>query len=280
MASWQFEEVQELLRSGGAQQVVGDQCHYGQETADGRPVKKPTRWLRNSPEILKEIEARCHGRAGGCSRPGGCGFVVTSGKIARAAAVYPFKLCRAILRGCSRQLQADGRLQPGQHGAEAAVEAPDDQRQQSEPVALAMADAKKRRAANETVGPSKFFEDSVTGQPLRDELVRAVRRLELDYFQKKHVWTKCHAAKPSRRFANHGLLFGGLIQTRATTTRQTFAAGSLPEKYAKPARTQSSHRFRRWRVFGRSCRWPRRICLEWRARTGTQPALTGTMCFL
>ena len=43
---------------------------------------------------------------------------MASGKVARKAAVYPFKLCRAILRGCVRQLRADGRLQPGQHGVQ------------------------------------------------------------------------------------------------------------------------------------------------------------------
>ena len=57
-APWQLEEVQKLLRSDGAKQVVGDQCQYGQETADGRPVKKPTRWVSNSQNILKEFETR------------------------------------------------------------------------------------------------------------------------------------------------------------------------------------------------------------------------------
>ena len=38
------------------------------------------------------------------------------GKVAREADVYPFKLCRAIIQGCVRQLRADGKLQPGQHG--------------------------------------------------------------------------------------------------------------------------------------------------------------------
>ena len=89
-SSWQLKEVQELLRTTTAAQVVGDQCQYGQETADGRPVKKPTRWLSNSPEILKELGARCDGRAGECSRPWGGDHVLTSGKIAWEAAVYSF----------------------------------------------------------------------------------------------------------------------------------------------------------------------------------------------
>ena len=37
--SWQLSEVQEMFESNGVQRVVGDQCHYGQETGEGCPVK-------------------------------------------------------------------------------------------------------------------------------------------------------------------------------------------------------------------------------------------------
>ena len=37
---------------------------------------------------------------------------------------------------------------------------------------------------------AESFKDSVTGQPLPEALVRAARRLELEYFEKKHVWVK------------------------------------------------------------------------------------------
>ena len=106
------------LRTTNATQVVGDQCQYGQETAKGCPIKKPTRWLSNSPKILEALEERCGGRAGECSRAGGGNHAPTSGKVTREAAVYPFKLCRAILKGCARQLQAGGRLQLGHHGVQ------------------------------------------------------------------------------------------------------------------------------------------------------------------
>ena len=38
--------------------------------------------------------------------------------MAREAAVYTFNLCRNILKGCMRQLQADGKLQLGTHGVQ------------------------------------------------------------------------------------------------------------------------------------------------------------------
>ena len=43
---------------------------------------------------------------------------MASGKVAREATVYRFRLCRAIFRGCAHQFQADRRLQPGQYGVQ------------------------------------------------------------------------------------------------------------------------------------------------------------------
>ena len=227
--SWQLKEVQELLRTTNAAQVVGDQCQYGQETAEGCPIKKPTRWLSNSPKILEALEKRCSGRTGECSRAGGGNHVPTSGKIAREAAVYPFKLCRAILKGCARQLQADGRLQLGHHGVQGLWDNDEDNTTTTHydagrcgahtaPEPLARLGAVSRSLAalgalgnllgtvpssHETaqtirhdqseilaMTDARTFKDSVTGQPLPEALVRAARQLELDYFKKKHVWDK------------------------------------------------------------------------------------------
>ena len=174
-ASWQLAEVQELLKTNGVQRVLSDQCQYGQETREGEPVKKPTGWLSNSPEILKALRKKCYGRSGRCTRPGGGDHVVASGRVAREAAVYPFKLCRAILQGCVRQLRADGKLQPGVHGIQCLWEESADE-------VLAM--------TGKWTPASKLFKDSVTGQPLPEELVRAGRKLELEYFEKKGVWEK------------------------------------------------------------------------------------------
>ena len=138
-------------------------------------MKKPTGWLRNSPEILKKLRKRCQGRAGRCTRPGGGDHVTASGKVAREAAVYPFKLCRDILKGCMRQLQADGKLQPGTLGVHCLWEETADE-------VLAMTG--KWTSLNK---PSK---DSVTGQLLPEELKKAGRNLEFEYFEKKCVWEK------------------------------------------------------------------------------------------
>ena len=47
-----------------------DQCQYGHEDEDGRPIKKATRWMSNSPMILESISQRCNGKGGKCSKGG------------------------------------------------------------------------------------------------------------------------------------------------------------------------------------------------------------------
>ena len=42
--------------------------------------------------------------------------MVCSGKRAGEAVIYPFQLCHAVLPGFRRQLEADGKMVPGQVG--------------------------------------------------------------------------------------------------------------------------------------------------------------------
>ena len=77
-------------------------------------MKKPTKWMSNSPEVLKALEQRCAGRGGVCSAGGR--HRLASGGRARAAAIYPFQLCKAILRGFRNQMRSDGRLAEGMCG--------------------------------------------------------------------------------------------------------------------------------------------------------------------
>ena len=77
--------------------------------------------MSNPTEVLKKLGKRCGGR-GDCSRPRQGRHATASGRVARGAAVYPFKLCRAILEGCRNQLLRDGTLQDGVHGVQALFE--------------------------------------------------------------------------------------------------------------------------------------------------------------
>ena len=111
--SWQEEAMQQLEKEMGVVTSVCDQCLYGCEAEDGSPIKKPTKFITNSVEISKQLCDRCLGRNGECSRATGGNHRQCRGKTARMAAVYHFKLCRAILIGFRNQLKADGKYKDG-----------------------------------------------------------------------------------------------------------------------------------------------------------------------
>ena len=118
-SSWQERCITALLATATVDRCVGDQCCYGQNDRRGGAVKKPTGWMSNSPEVLLALSKRCQGRAGLCSVTGEP-HVPCSGKVARNAAIYPAKLCRAILEGFRRQLQCDGLMEVGVMGIDVA----------------------------------------------------------------------------------------------------------------------------------------------------------------
>ena len=107
-SSWQVEMMQKLMDEEGIETATCDQCLYGSADAEGAPIKKPTMFLTNAPELAKELRLRCSGRGGDCSRTQGGKHAQCRGKTARAAAIYHFKLCKAILRGFRNQLRRDG----------------------------------------------------------------------------------------------------------------------------------------------------------------------------
>ena len=67
-SSWNLPIVQELERHPGVQVVVGDMCRWGmsiegdtEEDKGPRLVKKPTKWMTDSPLLAKLLQARCNG---------------------------------------------------------------------------------------------------------------------------------------------------------------------------------------------------------------------------
>mgnify|MGYP002806461156 CR=1 FL=1 len=102
-------------------------------------------------------------------------------RVAREAARYPKELFRAILRGVRDQLRADGALKQGCFGVQAA----DDEEEI------------EREIHGPAQGFSGAYKDDLTGQVLNDELVRAARAVELDYFNSKQAL----AARTSSSFS-------------------------------------------------------------------------------
>jgi hypothetical protein len=90
-----------------ADKVDMDQCRLGQTDQEGSPIRKPTRWMSNAPHILKALDKQCLGKHGWCKQ--GAAWVKHRpcyGAVAKAAAIYPMKMCRAILAGFIEEMGA------------------------------------------------------------------------------------------------------------------------------------------------------------------------------
>ena len=90
-SSWSLGCVQQLSQSPGVAIVRGDQCQYGAEAPHGAfkgsPVMKPTGFMSNSAEILRELSKRCAPGPGSmCSRPEGGRHAACAGGICKEMA--------------------------------------------------------------------------------------------------------------------------------------------------------------------------------------------------
>ena len=187
-SSWSLKSVQQLSRAPGVAIVRGDQCQYGAEAPHGAfkgsPVMKPTGFMSNSPEILRELSKRCNPGPGSmCSRPEGGQHTACAGGICKEMAKYPRPLCRAVLRGLTAQLRIDGRLQDGCYG----LQLPE------EPQGV------QKYLYGPAQGYSGKFKDDLTGQVLRDDLVLEARAKEMKFFADKQVWIKVPRQRAHQR---------------------------------------------------------------------------------
>ena len=173
-----MESMAKLMEVPNVQRVRGDQCQFGAEIMRGRdkgePVMKPTGFLTNSSKLAETLSKTCSSVSGSCSRPKGGQHRLCSGRHARDAARYPRGLCRAILKGITGQLKDDRLLLEGCFG----VQVPN-------------GDAEIiKNMYGPDQGYSGKFKDDLTGQALRDDLVKEARAKELAYFCQKGVWKK------------------------------------------------------------------------------------------
>ena len=125
------------------------------------PAKKPTRFMTNSLEVYKVLNKKCDGK---CPRH----VQLMEGR-AKAAAVYPKRLCRAILQGTIRQMRVDrGNLMTfkciDNHHEVMAVEFEENDWHR--------------------------YWDDMSGKELQGDLVRAARAEEIDTIRKMQVWVK------------------------------------------------------------------------------------------
>jgi len=176
--SWELPNIEQILTRPDVTRVHGDQCQFGAEIQSGehrgQPIKKPTGFMTNSPAIARALGVRCSGVKGLCSRPQGGAHQLCTGRHATEAAKYPRSLCKAILRGIRDQMREDSLLKDGCFG----VQAPDE-------------DAEvQKNTRGPAQGYSGQYRDDLTGQILKDALVKEARAKELEFFYTKNVWLK------------------------------------------------------------------------------------------
>jgi hypothetical protein len=161
--SWGLDEVKAVRRMDGVATATGDACMFGAKPVDAegaeRPAKKPTRWRKSTPQLLRSLGLGCDGVRVHTKPLGGH---------AKAAAKYPPELVLAIIRGLQAQREADAR-------------AKGEKSPYSE--ALVQATSEDRAAWGD-----KVVLDEYTGDPLDPELVRKGREEELRHFKSKAVW--------------------------------------------------------------------------------------------
>ena len=180
--SWQMEEVIRVLGLKRVQRVSCHQCQYGAEHENGQPIRKATSFMSNSPYILGELQRKCQGRHGQCSRKEGGKHALCMGRAARLAAIFPLRLCTAILRGFSKQLTHDGIIKPGSVGLHVVEE-------DCHVMNVNGVDEKMHSRKQESevvtdipvmsINGQKNYKDDLTGLPLDETLVRAAIEKEL-----------------------------------------------------------------------------------------------------
>ena len=175
-SSWGEDVTRAILDLPGVGRVDADQCQYGSEVTfgkyQGQPVKKPTGFMSNAPHLLRRLSKRCEAEGKRCSRRQGGEHALCSGKVAKEAAKYSDALCKAMLRGMYEEMRERGIVNDAEVGLHAVTDDADGDFRTHDP------------------RYSGRYRDDLTGQVLRDDLVRAARVQELTYFKDKGVWLK------------------------------------------------------------------------------------------
>ena len=132
-----------------------------------------------------------------------------------------------------RQPQTDGKLQPGVHGAQCVWEEAAD-------AVLAM--------SSKWTTTTKLAKDSVTGQPLPEELVKAGRKLEFEYFWKKCVWTKVHRSEAFSRTGKAQISVRWIDTNKGDGGAQNIRCRFVPHEIRKAGEDQIFAPIPHWRA--------------------------------
>jgi len=188
-SSWRMKEMVELMAYGDVDVATVDMCQFGMTAAtkEGEgPVRKRTKIISNSKEVLKKVERKCPNDGG----PGAHHEHVhlVDGK-ARQAQVYPRAFCRAVCEGVA----AEKRIRA--LGVKAKPLLSMEEMQQI--AHISGAKAEDGESASDALHEEEVDEgkwtiaiDDQTGEPLCPKLVRIARKEEIAYFKERDVYEK------------------------------------------------------------------------------------------
>ena len=166
-SSWRLERVEEISRSPLVYKTKTHMCRFGMKSEDEQGVglvKKPTTMMTNSLEVHRELDKQCIG---------GHRHVQLLGGKAKACAVYPRELCRAVIRGAVRQMELDA---ADMMSIEVVGECDD-------------VDVMGLDQESGDLEWMKYWDDT-NGKELRADLVKAARMEEIKEVRRMKVWTK------------------------------------------------------------------------------------------
>ena len=161
-------EMMDLMSTPGVFKGKGHMCQHGMwiDTPQGKKLAlKATGFLTNSPYILENLPKTCTNTGGPGDHPHAS---LENGRAAQAA-IYPEKLCHAILKGLRKQLLKDGAMSSGEIGS--------------------VSEDATEKTFMKSLGECYFLDD-VSGKLLDAKLVRQAREDEKVGVNKHNVFTK------------------------------------------------------------------------------------------
>ena len=97
--------MQKMMKHVDVNTYEEDMCQYDmKQLIKGEEifVKKPSRFMTNSPCVGKELSSKCQGQHRHIE--------LTGGGRTNTYDIYPDRLCRAVLNGLVRQMRTDDRI--------------------------------------------------------------------------------------------------------------------------------------------------------------------------
>ena len=230
--AWQTPSLVELMARPEVEATVLHMCAYGMKATDEHGeglVYKSTRIASSASEVLKRVGMRCSNEAGG----GQHRHVHLERGRAKAAQVYPRKLCAKICEGLAAQKKIE------QLGLAARPVMTVEEMQQ---VANVKADENPSESLHHADAESEYSAwDDQSGQRLDPRLMIQARKDEIKYFREMGVYDKVDISEAGKETGrppigvrwvdiNKGDSENPLYRSRLVA--KEFKVGNAPELYA------------------------------------------------